>query len=149
VCDKWTRGGTAVLRLEHRRLDLGESTPVETVAQCADHTGAGAYRFTGLRAQDQIDIPLPNPGFLVQVLVGDREGPQRLGRDSPLVGENGQLPPAGGDYLAADENVITDVDGGLPVGKRVLADLVQAQHRLQFGSVALLQSRETELARIA
>src|SRR5690606_41560070 len=60
-----------------------------------------------------------------------------------------QFAGARGDHLAVHEHEVTEIDIGLPGGQRVGAHAVQADHRLQFGAVALLQGGEAQLAGIA
>src|SRR3954449_4134434 len=110
VCDKRASGGTSVHGLQHRGLDLEVTAPIETVSQCARDAGAGPYVIARLRAQDQIDIALPNTRFLGELLVRDRQRAQCLGRHSPLVGQYGQLTATRSDYLAVHEYVVAEVD---------------------------------------
>ena len=44
---------------------------------------------------------------------------------------------------------VADIDVGLPLVKRFLADAGEAEHHLQLGAVAFLECGETQLARVA
>lgn len=46
------------------------------------------------------------------------------------------------------EDDVAQVHVGLPVLERLLSHLVQAQHGLQLGAVALLEGRKAQLARV-
>src|SRR3712207_7392653 len=59
------------------------------------------------------------------------------------VGEHRQLAPPRRADLALDEDVVTEVDVGLPGVERLLADPVAGEHDLQLG-VALPQRREAQ-----
>ncbi len=81
------------------------------------------------------------------MLVGQRT--QRLRGHLPGDALDGQLAAPAGDHLALDSDQVADVDEGLEVGERLLADVGEGEHRLQLGAVALAQSREAELAGVA
>ena len=54
-----------------------------------------------------------------------------------------------GDDTALDEDVIAEVDVGLPVAQRVRADVAEAEHDLESRADAFLEDREAELAGVA
>ena len=139
--------GAAVDELDDRRLDLDVALPVEHRADGAQGGGLGAHHVAGLLAHDEVGVALPDPRLLGQLLVQDGQRAQRLARHLPAGGHHRQLAAAGGDDPALDEDVVAEVDVGLPRGERVLADLREAEHHLQAGAHALLERRERELAR--
>src|SRR6478752_6388497 len=46
---------------------------------------------------------------------------ERLGRHGPGLGHDGQFPAAGGDDFALDEDMVAQVNQGLPVGEGLFA----------------------------
>ena len=61
------------------------------------------------------------------------------------VGEHRQLAAARADDLALDADVVAEVDVGLPLRQRLLADLVEREHHLQLAG-AVAQRGEAQLA---
>ena len=101
------------------------------------------------RADDQLDVPLPDPGLRIAeagALV--RERSQRLGGDGEGVGEHRQLPAPRGDDLTLDADVVTEVNVLLPGGQRVGAHPVQRDHDLQVAG-AVPDRREAKLPAVA
>ncbi len=141
-------GRSAVHRLQHRRLDLEESTGVQPGAQGRHHGGPLADGAAGLVAHDQVHIAAADPQFLAHRLVRHRQRAQRLGGQLPGVGEDRELAAARRPDLAGDQDVVAEVDVGLPGRQGLLADPVAGEHHLQLG-VALAQGGEAELAGVA
>ena len=139
----------AVQRLQHRRLDLEEAAALECVTQRTDDSDALAGVVPSLGANDQIRVALTHPGLFAHFLVSDRQGAQRLGRDLPRVGHHAELAATGADDLTVNEDEVAEVDVGLPGGQCLFADAGEADHGLQLGTVAFLQSREAQLAGVA
>ena len=61
--------GPAGHQLQHRRLDFDESAGVQRFAQGPHDGGPRAYRFAGLRTDDEVDVPLAYPRLLAHRLV--------------------------------------------------------------------------------
>ena len=141
--------GTTGKGLQHRGFNLEESASFQRIADRAHNGDPLPGHRSSLRTDDQIDIALPDPGLFAHLLVRHGQRAQRLRGHLPRVGEDGQLPPAGTDHLAVDEDDIAEVDVGLPGIKCVHPDAGQADHRLQLGAVTFLEGGETQLAGIA
>ena len=139
----------AVDQLQHRRLDLEVALVLERAADGAHDPGPGAHHVARLLAHDQVGVPLADAGLLGELLVQHRHRAQRLARHLPARRHHRELAALGGDHPALDEHVVAEVDGVLPVGQRLLADLGQAEHHLEPGADALLEGREAELAGVA
>ncbi len=147
-------GCAAVQELEDRGLDLHVALPVEGFAHCSGDGGAIADHFASFLADDQVDIATTNPRLLGQVLVQHGKRTESLGGHLPLRRHDGQLAPLGLDDASGDEDVIAQIDVGLPSNKRLVANLGEGQHHLQtlavaLGREAVLQRRECKLAGVA
>ena len=81
-------------RLQHRRFDFEKPPPFECVAYRADHGDSLPRHRAGLGTDDQVDVALPHPRLFAHLLVGHGQGPQRLGRQLPGIGEDGQFAAA-------------------------------------------------------
>ncbi len=138
--------GAAVDELDDGRLDLDVALPLEDAAQRAQGGRLGAHHVAGLLAHDEVGVALPHPRLLGELLVQDGQGPQRLARHLPAGRHHRELAAARGDDPALDEDVVAEVDVGLPGGQRLLADLGEAEHDLQPRADALLEGGEGELA---
>ena len=66
---------TAGQRLQDRRLHFQKPAPFQCVAYPTDNGDSLAGHRTRLRADDQIDIALPNPRFFAHFLVRHRQRP--------------------------------------------------------------------------
>ena len=119
------------------------------VAYRADNRDSLAGHRARLRANDQVDITLPHPRFFAHLLVRDGQRPQRLGGHLPGVGKDGQFAASRADHVAVHIDDVAEVDVGLPGVERILADLVQADHHLQLGAVAVLQCRKAQFSGVA
>ena len=139
----------AVQRLQHRGLDLEESSGDECLAQLGDHRDTGPRSLTRFRTHDEVDVALTDARLLVHLLVRNRQRTQRLRRHRPLIGHHRQFAGTRADDLTVDVDDVAEVDVGLPAGKRLLADPVETDHGLELGTVALLQRGEAELALVA
>ena len=147
--DEGARGGTALLRLQDRGLDLEEAALGEAAAHARLGDDAHARHLACLRAHDEIDVALADSVFLRQGLVRHRQRPQGLGGHAPFIGEDRELASLGGDHLARDEDVVADVDQLLPLLEGVLAHGRQREHGLELGSVASAKRGKAELAGVA
>ena len=78
-----------------------------------------------------------------------RQGPQGFGGHRPPIGQHRQLATLGGDDLTLHEDVIAQVDQGLPLVEGLLAHIGQGEHRLDLGAIAGPQGREAQLAGVA
>ena len=141
--------GTPVHRLQHRRLQLDEVPLVERLPQRAHDGGPQADHLPCGRPRNQVHMPTAHPVLLGGVLVQRGQRPQRLGRERPGVHEHGQLPASGGDHPTAGEQVVAQVDVGLEVRHRLLADLPLGDHVLQLVPGAVLHGDEAQLAGVA
>ena len=72
VRDERPRGGTAGQGLQHRCLHLQETPALQRRAHCPHHRNALPGDRAGLRAHDQVDVALADPGLLAHLLVRDR-----------------------------------------------------------------------------
>ena len=138
--------GAAVDELDDGGLDLDVALPLEDAAQRPQRGRLGPDHVAGLLAHDEVGVALAHPRLLGELLVQDRQRAQGLARHLPAGGHDRQLAAARGDDPALDEDVVAEVDVGLPRGQRVLAHLGEAEHDLQAGADALLQGGEGELA---
>jgi hypothetical protein len=135
------------LHLQHRRLDLEVAAPVERVAQRADDAGAHPDRVARRRPHDEVDVPLPDPRLLGQVLVQHRERRSALAASCQPVAITDSSPRARRDHLAGRRHDVAEVDVGLERRERVGADLGLRHHQLQPRAVAVLERGEAEPAR--
>jgi hypothetical protein len=67
MCDERLGEGTAVLRLEDRRLDLDEPLAVEVSADRGDHLGANQHIPARLLVHQEVEVTLA----VTQLHVGD------------------------------------------------------------------------------
>ncbi|COY41063.1 Uncharacterised protein [Mycobacterium tuberculosis] len=72
----------------------------------------------------------------------DGKRPQRLGGDPPAIRQDGQLAAARTDHRAMHVDDVAQVDIGFPCVESSLADLVEADHHLQLGTIAVLKCRK-------
>src|SRR4029077_5479430 len=79
VRHKRAGGGAAVQQLQHRRFHFEIIAPEERLAQAPYRSRPGPDDLPGLRADDQVDITLPDPGLLAQRPVRHRKRAQGLG----------------------------------------------------------------------
>ena len=141
--------GAAVHQLDDGRLDLDVALVLEGLPDGAQRGGLGAHHVAGLLAHDEVGVALAHPALLGQLLVQHRQRAQRLGRHPPAARHHRQLTAARADHPALDEDVVAEVDVGLPRGEGLLAHLGEAEHHLQPGPDALLERGEGELAGVA
>ena len=142
---EWARCGPAMNQLQGRGLDLDIPSTAHRLANRTQHLGAGQHHFARFGADDEVDVPLPNPHLFRQRFVRDRQWPQCLRRDAVRIGEHGKLAAARGYDLSVHEYDVAEIDVGFPPGQRGLAHPVERQHHLQFDAV-LAQGGETQLA---
>ena len=142
--------GAAVHRLQHRRLDLEISAGGRARSRSAAITVAAlAHRAARLVADDEVDVAPADPQLLAHRLVRHRQRAQRLGGQLPGVGEHRQFAAARrARPRRSTQNVVAEVDVGLPGRQGLLAHPVAGEHDLQLG-VALAQGGEAELAGVA
>ena len=143
---EWPCRRPAVQHLEHRGLDFHEVAFVHDVAQHPHHVRTSPCHLLGLRTHDQVDVTLPDPGFLVEGFVRDRKRTQRLGGHRPRGRHDRELATTRSDDLAGGRDNIADVDQTLPVGQCVVADLGQRQHELKLGAFAFSDRGEAEFS---
>ncbi len=130
--DERTGRRTTVQGLEHGGLHLEEPPGLEGGAQRADHPDPRHGVPSGGVPHDEVGVALADPGVLAQVLVGHRQRAERLGREHPRVGHDGQLAALGPHHAAGHRDVVAEVDVLLPRLKPLLADVGEREHGLQL-----------------
>ena len=135
-----------VHQLQNGSLNLNVAVILQHAADGAGNQGALLHQLASLLANHQVQVTLANAGFLVQVLVQNRHGAQRLRRHLPVGHHNGQLATARNNHAAGHEHVVTQVNQGLPLRQGLLAHLSQRQHRLDTLTLGTtLQGRKAQL----
>ena len=133
-------------QLQNGGLNLNVAVILQHAADGAGNQGALLHQLASLLANHQIQVTLANAGFLVQVLVQNRHGAQRLRRHLPIGHHNRQLTAARHNHTAGHEHVVTQVHQGLPFSQGLLANLSQRQHRLDaLTRGTTLQGRKAQL----
>ncbi len=130
VGDERPRCRTTGERLQHRRFDFEEPATIQRIAQCTDHRDALPGHGAGLRAHDQVDVPLPDARLFAHLFVSDGQRTQRLAGHLPRIGQHRKFAAAGTDHLAVHEHDVAQIHLGLPGFEGILADAGQADHRL-------------------
>jgi hypothetical protein len=140
--------GAPVDHLQNRRLDLGEASNVERLANAAYDVGADIGDLAGFWSHDQVHIACSDAGFRVsKTLVLIRKRSDRLAGDLEGFGAYGQLTALGGDHLAGHAHVITEVDILPPVSEHVGSNSIESDHDLEI-SGAVTQSGEAEFSAV-
>jgi len=90
-----------------------------------------------------------DPELLAQFVVQVWHRADGLGGHLPFGDHDRKLAALGGDYLADDEDVVSQVDQFLVELQLLFADLVQREHRLKALARSGLKGREAELSGVA
>ena len=105
------RGGAAVDRLQHRRLDLDEALVVEEPADLADHAGARDEQLARLLVGHQVQLAVAEARLDVgQPVVLLRRRAQRLRQHGDVVERDRQLAGARADDRAVGPDEVAEVE---------------------------------------
>ena len=140
----------AVHQLQHRGFQLNIAVVFQHAPHSAGNQGALLHQLTCLGTNHQVQVATAHPSFLVQILVQHGHGANRLRGHPPLTHHNRQFAAARDHHAAGHIHVIAQIHQGFPVGKRLLTNLIEREHRLNAVTIRTrLQGREAELTGIA
>ncbi len=141
--------GPAVHRLQDRRLDFEEIRSHQGIPQGVHRRAASAQGLPGIRAHDQVNVALPDPGFGIhQAPALVRQRTQALRGQQPVGGQHRHLTAPRRDDFAGHRHLVADVHPLPPGLQQVRPGVLRGEHHLQVtGEVP--QCRETHSAVIA
>ncbi len=148
VGDERARGGAAVERLHHRRLDFDEVARFELAAQGRNDARAGDEDLAHVGVGDQVEIALPVARLdVLEAVPLLGHGEQRLAEKLELFRVDAEFAGAGAEEIAFDADDIAQVDE-LEKCVIALSDGVLLDVDLEARTV-LLEVGEAGLAHVA